>query len=131
MLTMILGIPGAFFGVKLLGYPASLTGLMGITSLCGLVVRNGIILIDYARELREKDKKLTIKEAALAAGKRRMRPIFLTSAAASGAVIPMIISRSMLWGPLGTVICFGLMVSMILTIYILPVLYTWVMSENT
>ena len=130
MLTMILGIPGAFFGIKLLGYPASLTGLMGITSLCGLVVRNGIILIDYARELREKDKKLTIKEAALAAGKRRMRPIFLTSAAASVAVIPMIISRSMLWGPLGTVICFGLLVSMILTIYILPVLYTWVMSDK-
>lgn len=127
---MILGIPGAFFGVKLLGYPASLTGLMGITSLCGLVVRNGIILIDYARELREKDKKLTIKEAALAAGKRRMRPIFLTSAAASAAVIPMIISRSMLWGPLGTVICFGLLVSMVLTIYILPVLYTWVLSDK-
>ncbi|HEY9124610.1 MAG TPA: efflux RND transporter permease subunit, partial [Bacteroidales bacterium] len=64
------------------------------------------------------------------AGKRRMRPIFLTSAAASVGVIPMIISRSPLWGPLGSVICFGLLVSMILTLYILPILYSWTYSDK-
>lgn len=85
-----------------------------------MIVRNGIILIDYARELREMDKTLTIKEASPAAGKRRMRPIFLTSAAASVGVIPMILSGSSLWGPVGAVICFGLLVSMALTLYILP-----------
>jgi outer membrane protein TolC len=53
-----------------------------------------------------------------------MRPIFLTSAAASVGVIPMIISRSPLWGPLGTVICFGLLISMVLTLFVLPVLYS-------
>lgn len=130
MMTMILGIPGAFIGIKLMGFPASLTGLMGITTLCGIVVRNGIILIGYARELREKNRKMTVTEAALAAGKRRMRPIFLTSAAASVGVIPMIIGRSPLWGPLGTVICFGLLVSMVLTLYILPILYAWLLKEN-
>jgi multidrug efflux pump subunit AcrB len=58
-----------------------------------------------------------------------MRPIFLTSSAAAVGVTPMIISRSSLWGPLGTVIAFGLMMSMILTLYVLPVLY-WLFFRN-
>lgn len=123
MSTMLLGLPGAAIGLFLMNYPFSLTAFIGITSLCGIVVRNGIILIDYLQELREVNG-LGVKEAALAAGKRRMRPIFLTSSAASVGVIPMILSRSPLWGPLGTVICFGLLISMVLTLFVLPVLYT-------
>ncbi|MBR5643177.1 MAG: efflux RND transporter permease subunit [Salinivirgaceae bacterium] len=122
MSGMLMTIPGAVIGLKLMGYPFSITAFVGITSLCGMIVRNGIILIDYARELRDKEK-LTVREAAIAAGKRRMRPIFLTSAAAAMGVVPMIISRSPLWGPLGTVICFGLLVSMVLALFILPILY--------
>lgn len=122
MSGMLMTIPGAVIGLKLMGYPFSITAFVGITSLCGMIVRNGIILIDYARELRDKEK-LTVREAAIAAGKRRMRPIFLTSAAAAMGVVPMIISRSPLWGPLGTVICFGLLISMVLALFILPVLY--------
>ena len=78
-------------------------------SLCGIVVRNGIIMIDYLVKMR-KTHKMSVMDSALAAGKRRMRPIFLTSAAAAVGVIPMILSRSLLWGPLGTVICFGLII---------------------
>ena len=122
MSGMLMTIPGAVIGLKLTGYPFSITAFVGITSLCGMIVRNGIILIDYARELRDKEK-LMVREAAIAAGKRRMRPIFLTSAAAAMGVVPMIISRSPLWGPLGTVICFGLLISMVLALFILPVLY--------
>ena len=129
MSTMLLALPGAAIGLKIAGYPFSITAFIGITSLCGMVVRNGIILIDYARELREKNK-MSIHESAIAAGKRRMRPIFLTSAAASVGVVPMILSRSPLWGPLGTVICFGLLISMVLTLYILPVLYSLAYSEK-
>ncbi|MBV6652953.1 MAG: efflux RND transporter permease subunit, partial [Mameliella sp.] len=66
---------------------------------------------------------LRVKAAAIAAGKRRMRPIFLTSFAAAIGVVPMIASGSTLWGPLGAVVCFGLLVSMALTLYVLPVLY--------
>lgn len=128
MSSMILTLPGAAIGLHLMGYPFSLTSFLGITSLCGLVVRNGIILIDYLVELR-KTHRMTVYEAALAAGKRRMRPIFLTSAAAAVGVIPMILSRSLLWGPLGTVICFGLILAMFLTLYILPVLY-WIMYRH-
>ena len=129
MSTMLFSLPGAAIGLKLMGYPFSITAFIGITSLCGMVVRNGIILIDYARQLRNK-AKIPVREAAIAAGKRRMRPIFLTSAAASVGVIPMILSRSPLWGPLGTVICFGLMFSMVLTLYILPILFSLMYSDR-
>ena len=129
MSTMILSLPGTAIGLTLMGYPFSTTAFIGIISLCGMVVRNGIILIDYARELKEK-QRMPIHEAALAAGKRRMRPIFLTSAAASAGVISMIISRSPLWGPVGTVICFGLLISMVLTLYILPILYSLAYSDR-
>ena len=115
MSTMVLVLPGAAIGLKLMGYPFSLTSFLGITSLCGLVVRNGIILIDYLVKMR-KEHRMSVYESALAAGKRRMRPIFLTSAAAAVGVIPMILSRSLLWGPLGTVICFGLIFGMVLDI---------------
>lgn len=129
MSTMLLGLPGAAIGLFVMQYPFSLTAFIGITSLCGIVVRNGIILIDYLQELRV-IHGMNIKDAALGAAKRRMRPIFLTSAAASVGVIPMIISRSPLWGPLGTVICFGLLISMILTLFILPILYTMIYKEK-
>jgi Cation/multidrug efflux pump len=128
MCTMLLGLPGAAIGLYVMQFPFGMTAFMGVTSLCGIVVRNGIILVDYAHELTEKNG-YTIYEAALAAGKRRMRPIFLTSAAASVGVISMIASRSPLWGPLGTVICFGLMISMVLSLFILPVVY-WLVYRN-
>ncbi|MBV5282007.1 MAG: efflux RND transporter permease subunit [Paludibacter sp.] len=127
--TMLLGLPGAAIGLYVTGYPFGLTAFMGITSLCGIVVRNGIILIDYLQELRTLHG-MNVREAALAAGKRRMRPIFLTSAAAAVGVIPMIASGSTLWGPLGSVICFGLIISMVLTLFILPVLYTIIYSDK-
>jgi multidrug efflux pump subunit AcrB len=120
--TMPLSIFGASLGLWLLDYPFGFTSFLGILALCGIVVRNGIILIDFANEIRV-EQNLSYKEAAILAAERRMRPIFLTSSAAAVGVIPMILSRSSLWGPLGTVIAFGLMMSMILTLYVLPVLY--------
>lgn len=128
MSTMLLSFPGAAFGLWITGYPFGMTSFIGIIGLVGIVVRNGIILIDYAFELVNK-QGYSFKEAAIGAGKRRMRPIFLTSMAAAMGVVPMIISQSPLWGPLGAVICFGMITGMILTLFILPVLY-WLSSEN-
>ena len=73
---------GAFLGLLLTGNPIGFTAFMGIISLIGIVVRNGIILVDYADEL-VLEHGYTVKAAAKASGKRRMRPIFLTSAAAA------------------------------------------------
>ncbi|WP_025762241.1 efflux RND transporter permease subunit [Dyadobacter tibetensis] len=120
--TFPLSLLGAFLGLYLTGNPIGMTAFMGIISLIGIVVRNGIILVDYADEL-VLDHGYSIKAAALSAAKRRMRPIFLTSAAAAVGVVPMIIGKSPLWAPLGSVLAFGLIVSMILTLFVVPVLY--------
>jgi multidrug efflux pump subunit AcrB len=125
MLSMLLAFPGAAAGLWIVDYPFSMTAFIGIMGLVGIVVRNGIILVDYIEELTE-DGSMNMYDAALAAGKRRMRPIFLTSAAAAVGVVPMILSGSPLWGPLGTVICFGLLVAMVLTLIILPLVYALV-----
>lgn len=122
MMTMPLSLLGAAVGLVITGYPFGLTSFLGLMSLMGIVVRNGIILIDYAEELRVKNG-MKLFDAAIAAGKRRMRPIFLTSFAAAIGVVPMIVSGSTLWGPLGAVVCFGLLVSMVLTLYMIPVMY--------
>jgi multidrug efflux pump subunit AcrB len=121
MMTMPLSLFGAALGLKITGYPFGVTALIGVISLMGIVVRNGIIYISYAEELRVQGQ--SVEEAAISAGKRRMRPIFLTSAAAAVGVIPMIASGSPLWGPLGSVICFGLIFAMVLSLLVLPVLY--------
>lgn len=123
MMTMPLSIFGAALGVLITGYAFGVTALIGVISLMGIVVRNGIIYISYAEELRHEHGH-SLEEAAIASAKRRMRPIFLTSAAASVGVIPMILSGSQLWGPLGAVICFGLLLGLVLCLIVIPVLYS-------
>ncbi|MDR1504366.1 MAG: efflux RND transporter permease subunit [Prevotella sp.] len=113
---------GAALGIKIMGINFSVTAVLGLVSLIGIIVRNGIIMFDYTKELRTKHNK-SVYEAAFEAGKRRMRPIFLTSAAASMGVIPMIISKSPLWCPMGTVICFGTLISMVFVLTVLPLVY--------
>lgn len=117
-----LSLLGAALGVWALGLEVSMTAILGIVSLMGILVRNGIIMLDYAEELR-REQNLSVREAALHSGKRRMRPIFLTSAAASMGVIPMILGKSALWAPMGTVIFFGTLISMVLVVTVLPVAY--------
>ncbi|WP_225587017.1 efflux RND transporter permease subunit [Algoriphagus sp. Y33] len=120
--TFLLSLLGAFLGLWITGNPMGMTAFMGIIALIGIVVRNGIILVDFTDELI-KDHDYSIRDAALTAAKRRMRPIFLTSAAGAVGLIPMIVSKSPLWSPLGSVLAFGLLVSMVLTLFVIPVIY--------
>ncbi len=122
MLTIPLSIFGAAIGLVIMRYPFGLTVFLGLMTLMGIVVRNGIILIEYAEELR-RSHQMNAREASIASAKRRMRPIFLTSAAGAVGVVPMMVSGSSLWGPLATVIFFGLLFSMLLSLYVLPVMY--------
>lgn len=117
-----LSIFGAALGIRVMNMEYTLTSVLGLVALMGIIVRNGIIMYDYAEALRLKGG-LSAHDAALEAGKRRMRPIFLTSAAASMGVVPMIISGSALWSPMGVVICFGTWISMAFVVTVLPVLY--------
>jgi len=113
---------GAFLGLRIFGLDVSLTAVVGIVSLFGINIRNTIILFELAEELRLQ-KGYTAREAAFEAGKRRMRPIFLTSLTTAVGVLPMIISRSTLWMPMGVVICFGTIFAIGFVVTILPVAY--------
>lgn len=127
--AMSLCIFGAAIGLYITGFDVSLTCILGVVSLMGILVRNGIIMLDYAEELR-RDKGFSVRDAAFQAGERRMRPIFLTSAAASVGVLPMMIENNTLWSPMGAVIFFGTLISMVLIATILPVLYWLVFDKH-
>ncbi len=113
---------GAFFGLWIFGLDVSMTAVLGLISLVGIIVRNGIIMFEYAEELRFQ-QGYSVKDAAAQAGKRRMRPIFLTSCTTALGVLPMIISGDLLWMPMGVVICFGTLLSVFLITLIMPVSY--------
>lgn len=121
---------GATFGLWISGMEFSLTCVLGVISLIGIVVRNAIMIFDHAQDLRI-HKHIPVKEAAMDAGKRRMLPIFLTSATTAVGVIPMIVSNSSLWTPMGVVICSGTVFAMILAVTILPVFYWTIFSATS
>ena len=125
ILTLVLStlcLFGAFFGLWIFDLDFSMTAVLGLVSLVGIIVRNGIIMFEYAEELHYQ-KGYSIEEAAREAGKRRMRPIFLTSCTTALGVLPMIISGDLLWMPMGVVICFGTLLSIFLITLIMPVSY--------
>ncbi|MFV0365170.1 MAG: efflux RND transporter permease subunit [Mangrovibacterium sp.] len=126
VLLIISSIPlamlGAMLGLSITGNPFGFTAMMGVISLSGIVVRNAIILMEHADELVKQG--MGARAAAIESAKRRLRPIFLTTASAAIGVIPMIVSGSSLWGPLASVIAFGVVWSMLMTLLTIPVLYS-------
>ena len=87
-------------------------------------------MIDYAEELRATEK-LCVRDAIYHSAQRRMCPIFLTSAAASMGVIPMILGKSGLWMPMGTVICYGTLITMLFLLTVLPISYMLMFRGST
>ena len=120
--SAILCLFGSMLGLWLFGLDISITAVLGVVSLIGIIVRNAIMMYEYAEDAR-KYKHLTYREAAYQAGLRRMRPVFLTSATTALGVLPMIIAATSLWMPMGVVICFGTLFTLPLTVTILPVVY--------
>ena len=132
VLTIVLSalcLFGAFLGLWVFGLDFSITAALGLISLVGIIVRNGIILFEYAEELRFRGG-LPVKEAAAMAGKRRMRPIFLTSCTTALGVLPMILSGDQLWLPMGVVICFGTLLSVVMITLIMPVSYWQIFRKD-
>lgn len=129
-LSMTLCLFGTAVGVLVQGVDFGMTCTLGIISLMGIIVRNGIIMIDYAEELRATEK-LCERDAIYHSAQRRMRPIFLTSAAASMGVIPMILGKSGLWMPMGTVICYGTLITMLFLLTVLPISYMLMFRGST
>ena len=128
MAALPLAVPGAALGLILTHNTFGFTAFIGLISVGGLVVRNAIILVDYIHQ-RMKDG-VPLDQAALEAGERRLRPIFLTSMAAAVGVVPMIISGSSMWSPMASVIAFGLVGSMVFTLVAIPVLFVVMQSRR-
>jgi len=120
--SAVLCLFGSMLGLWIFGLDISITAVLGIVSLIGIIVRNAIMMYEYAESAR-KYKHLTYREAAYQAGLRRMRPVFLTSATTALGVLPMIIAATSLWMPMGVVICFGTLFTLPLTVTVLPVVY--------
>ena len=95
MASLAFSMLGGTLGLFLFGQEFGATGILGFISLMGIITRCGIIMIDYAEELR---REHPTKEAALLSAKRRFRPVFLTSMAASMGVTLMVIKNTPLWG---------------------------------
>ncbi len=120
---------GACLGLWIFGLDFSITAVLGVVSLIGIIVRNAIIMFEHAEDLR-RNKRKDAKEAAFEAGKRRMRPIFLTSATTALGVMPMIVAHTSLWMPMGVVICFGTIFSLPLVVTVLPVAYWQIFKKS-
>lgn len=130
MLTIPLSLFGAFVGLLVTGNNFGFTAFVGLISLSGVVVRNSIILIDHIHEL-VRDHGMSMREATIESGKRRLRPIFLTAMAAAIGVLPMIISGSPMWSPLASVIAFGVVWSMLIALLSVPVMYLkWIVPST-
>ncbi len=125
--SLLLCIPGAGIGMVIDGTVISLTCVLGIVSLMGILVRNAIVLLDYAEELR--NTGMNLKDAVVNASRRRMRPIFLTSAAATMGVVPMVLGGSALWQPMGVIVFWGTPITMIFILTTIPVAY-WKMQAR-
>ena len=121
MVSIPLALFGSALGLMLTGNPFGFTANLGLTALTGVVVRNAIILVDYALALRAAG--VPLERAALDAGRRRLRPIFLTTMAAAVGVVPLIVSGSGLWSPLASVLAVGLVFSMVGTLVVVPIIF--------
>lgn len=120
--SILFSIIGTAIGLMISGHDFSITCILGVIGLIGVVVRNAIIMFEHAQDLRL-NKGYSPRDAAYDAGKRRMLPIFLTSATTAFGVIPMIISNTSLWGPMGVVIFSGTIFCTLLAVTVLPVFY--------
>lgn len=121
MFAVLLFIPGAMFGLFSTQTTMGLTTIFGFITLMGLIMRNEILIFEHAEAGLKNGK--TPRQAALEAGKRRMVPIFLTTVTTAVGVVPMIISGSAMWKPVGITILFGGLGALILVVTVLPVIY--------
>jgi len=121
-------VTGAFFALFITGYTFSFTAFVGLTSLVGIVVNNAIILIDYANQRRQAG--VSIQQAITDAAKTRMTPILLTTATTIVGLLPLTLSGSSMWSPMGWAIIGGLLMSTLISLILVPVLYTWFTQES-
>ena len=124
MFSIPFAFVGVFMGLWVTGTPLGTMGMIGILILMGIVVKNGIVLIDYTILMRERGH--SIAEASIIAAKSRLRPILMTTLTTVLGMVPMAIGTgegSEMWRSLGMVVAWGLSISTLVTLVIIPTVY--------
>ncbi|NUO19704.1 efflux RND transporter permease subunit [bacterium] len=125
MFSVPVAIVGALVGLAVTGYTLSMFSMIGLLILMGLVTKNGILIVDYANHLREKGKSM--RDALLEAGPRRLRPILMTTMTMVLGMLPLALALgegSEMRAGMGIVIIGGLLSSLLLSLVLVPVMYT-------
>ncbi len=125
MLTLIPAFSGVIFILWLTGTPLGMMALLGAIMLIGIVVKNGIVMVDYTNLLRERGN--SINQSVIASGKSRLRPVLMTSLTTILGMLPLALGTgegSELWQPMGISIIGGLTFGTLLTLIVVPVLYS-------
>jgi multidrug efflux pump len=126
MLTVPLAVTGAFLALFLFGQTLNIFSQIGIIMLIGLVTKNGILIVEFANQKREEGMEKI--EAVVEASKLRLRPILMTSLAMALGSLPLALSlgaASSSRVPLGLVIVSGVIFSLVLTLFVIPAVYTF------
>ena len=124
MFTVPFALSGVILALWMTGVSLDMIGALGIVLLVGIVVKNGIVLVDYINLMRERGYELN--EAIQMSGQSRMRPVLMTAFTTILGMVPMAVSQgegAEMWRPLGIVVIGGLTVATFLTLYIVPVIY--------
>ncbi len=127
-LIIMLAVPLTFIGIiwafLLTGTTLSVMSFIGAIMLMGIVVNNGIVMIDYINQLRQRGQELTT--AVLAGARARLRPVLMTSLTTILAMTPLVVSRGMgheMYAPLGITLIGGLLAATVITLIFIPVVY--------
>ena len=124
MFSIPFAFTGVIIGLVLTGTPLGIMGMIGLLILIGIVVKNGIVLIDYINLQRERG--LDVISAAVVAARSRLRPILMTTLTTVLGMLPMAIGigeGSEMWMSLGLVVCWGLSISTLVTLFLIPTIY--------
>ena len=127
MFAIPFALTGVIAALLITGITLDIIGALGIIMLVGIVVKNGIVLVDYINLLRDRGHELS--EAIAMAGASRLRPVLMTAFTTILGMLPMALSQgegSEMWHPLGIVVMGGLLVSTIITLIVVPVMYALV-----
>lgn len=131
MFTVPLAIAGAFIALSLFGQTLNIFSQIGMIMLIGLVTKNGILIVEFANQKREEG--LSKMDAVLEASRLRLRPILMTSLTMALGSLPLALSigaASTSRQPLGIVIVGGIMFSLILTLFVIPAMYTFLSRQK-
>ena len=124
MFSVPFAVVGVLLGFSLSGTKLGMMSLVGIIILLGIVVKNGIVLIDYTILLRERG--MNVRDASVMAARSRLRPILMTTLTTVLGMLPMAIGTgegSEMWRSLGITVCWGLSVSTLVTLILIPTVY--------